>query len=242
MPGPEHPPSPDYVPGLEYPKNLLASDDEAPIEDQPLLADASPTALSPGYVTDSYPSKDPDEDPKEDPAKYPADGGDDDDDDEDEEEEASEEDEEEEEHLAPADSTTLPAVDPVPSAEDTEAFEIDESASIPPSPRLCRARISVRPQTPMSAATEALIIAVAAGLPLSSPPASPLTSLSSPLLQIPSPSLPLPSPPTHTSPTYVKAPLGYIAAMIQWRAALPPTLPPSIRDTITTSVATIYCS
>ncbi|GKD06925.1 putative reverse transcriptase domain-containing protein, partial [Tanacetum coccineum] len=63
-----------------------------------------------------------------------------------------------------------------------------------PSPRLCRARIFVRPQTPMSAATEALIDAVAAALP-SSPPPSPLNPLSSPLPQIPSPPLPLPSPP-----------------------------------------------
>ncbi|GKD02743.1 hypothetical protein Tco_1177717, partial [Tanacetum coccineum] len=46
----------------------------------------------------------------------------------------------------------------------------------------------------MSAATEALITAVAAALP-SSPPPSPLTSQSSPLPQIPSPPLPLPSPP-----------------------------------------------
>ncbi|GJW52884.1 hypothetical protein Tco_0096969 [Tanacetum coccineum] len=81
VPGPEHPPSPDYVPGLEYPEYLVPSDAEAPIEDQPLPADASPTAISPGYVADS----DPEEDPEEDPADYPADGGD-------EEEESSEDD------------------------------------------------------------------------------------------------------------------------------------------------------
>nr|GFD35341.1 hypothetical protein [Tanacetum cinerariifolium] len=45
-----------------------------PIEDQPLPADASPTALSPGYVVDSDPEKD-EKDPKEDPAYYPADRG-----------------------------------------------------------------------------------------------------------------------------------------------------------------------
>nr|GEZ54888.1 hypothetical protein [Tanacetum cinerariifolium] len=51
--GPEHPPSPDYVPGPEYPpspvyvpepeylKYLVPSGDEAPVEDQPLPADAS---------------------------------------------------------------------------------------------------------------------------------------------------------------------------------------------------------
>nr|GFA40234.1 hypothetical protein [Tanacetum cinerariifolium] len=98
------PPSPDYVHGT--------------IEDQPLPTDGSPTALSPGYVADSDPSK---EDPKEDPAKYPPDEGDDDDDDEesseaddDEEDEAFEEEEEEKEHLALADSTTLSAIDPEP--------------------------------------------------------------------------------------------------------------------------------
>nr|GFA30811.1 reverse transcriptase domain-containing protein [Tanacetum cinerariifolium] len=49
------------------------------MEDQPLPADASPTALSPGYVVDSDPEKD-EKDPKEDPADYPADRGDNDDD------------------------------------------------------------------------------------------------------------------------------------------------------------------
>nr|GEX54937.1 hypothetical protein [Tanacetum cinerariifolium] len=80
---------------------------------------------------------------------------DDDDDDQDDDEE---EDEEEEEHLALADSTALPVVDPVSSAEDTEAFETDESAPTPPrSPRLCRAVISVRLSPPMAASMEACI-------------------------------------------------------------------------------------
>ncbi|GKA09444.1 hypothetical protein Tco_0688775 [Tanacetum coccineum] len=61
------------------------------------------------------------------------------------------------------------------------------------------ARISVRPQTPMLAATEALIS------------------------EIPSPPLPLPSPPTHTSRIYVEAPLGYRATGIWLRVASPPT-------------------
>ncbi|GJZ94251.1 putative reverse transcriptase domain-containing protein [Tanacetum coccineum] len=71
--GPEHPPSPDYVPGPEYPEYVAPADEEIPTEDQPLPADASPAALSPGYVADS----DPEEDPEEDPADYLADGGDD---------------------------------------------------------------------------------------------------------------------------------------------------------------------
>ncbi|GKF57510.1 hypothetical protein Tco_0171047, partial [Tanacetum coccineum] len=131
---------PIYVPDPEYPEYLAPSRDEAPIEDQPLPADASPIALSLGYVDDS----DPEEDPEEDHADYPADGGDgddepsddddDDDDTDDEDEKASkdkEDDEEEEEHLAPPDSFAIPVVDPVPSARDTEAFETDEPAPTP---------------------------------------------------------------------------------------------------------------
>ncbi|GKF10580.1 hypothetical protein Tco_0048506, partial [Tanacetum coccineum] len=78
VPGPEHPPSPieiPFVPEPEYPEYLVPSEDEAPMEDQPLPADASPVALSPGYVPDS----DPEEDPEEEHADYPADGGDGDD-------------------------------------------------------------------------------------------------------------------------------------------------------------------
>nr|GFC81175.1 hypothetical protein [Tanacetum cinerariifolium] len=65
VPSPEHPPSPieiPYVPEPEYPEYLAPSDDEAPLEDQPLPADASPTAASPGYMTDSDPEEDPEED------------------------------------------------------------------------------------------------------------------------------------------------------------------------------------
>ncbi|GJV40121.1 hypothetical protein Tco_1418561 [Tanacetum coccineum] len=134
---PEHPPSLDYVPGREepeqaplslvylhepeYPEYLVPSDVEAPREDQPLPDDASPTALSLGYVADSDPEEDSEEDPEEDPADYPADGGDDDDDDEssdddddDDDDVEEDEEEEEEEHLALADSTALLAINLVP--------------------------------------------------------------------------------------------------------------------------------
>nr|GFC19623.1 hypothetical protein [Tanacetum cinerariifolium] len=50
-----------------------------PMEDQPLPADASPTALSPSYVVNSDPNKDK-KDPELDPAYYPADRGNNDDD------------------------------------------------------------------------------------------------------------------------------------------------------------------
>ncbi|GJR12058.1 hypothetical protein Tco_0794710 [Tanacetum coccineum] len=111
-------------------------------------------------------------------------------DDADDDDEEEDDNEEKEEHLAPADSSTIPIDDLIPLAEETELFETDESAPTPP--RLRRARISVRPQTPISIATRALIVAVVAALPSSSPP-SPLTPLSSPLPQILSPPLPLPS-------------------------------------------------
>nr|GEX58680.1 hypothetical protein [Tanacetum cinerariifolium] len=212
------PPSPDYVPGLEYPEYVTASDDEIPIN--PLPADASPTTLSPGYVVDS----DLEEDPKEDPADYPADGGDDDDpeeesseddDDDDEEKEASEE-EEDKEHLAPADSVALPVIDLVPSAKETEPFETDESDATPPPPqiivpismtRLHWALITIRPHTLTSPSAEALIAEYdSAPTPLSQLP-SLLSLLSSLFPRIPSPLL-------HTSPTYIDVPLGYRAAMI----------------------------
>ncbi|GJV74696.1 hypothetical protein Tco_1506280 [Tanacetum coccineum] len=157
MPGHEHPPSPvevPYVPEPEYPEYLVPSNAEAPLEDQYLPTDASPTALSPGYMADSYLE----EDPEEDHTEYPADEGDgddepsdddDDDDDTDDEDEdpiEDEDDDEEEEHLAPVDSSAIPIVDPVPSAGDKEAFETDESAPTHvPSPRRHMARMSVRP-------------------------------------------------------------------------------------------------
>ncbi|GKE72300.1 hypothetical protein Tco_1534341, partial [Tanacetum coccineum] len=191
VPGPEHPPSPvevPYIPEPEYPEYLVPSDDEAPMEDQPLPADASPVALSPGYVADS----DPEEDSEEDHADYPADGGDDDDEpsdddddddtgDEDEEPfEDEEDDEEEEEHLAPADSSAVPITNPVPSAEDTEALETDEAAPTPV-------------PLPSEAEVERLL-----ALPI--PPPSPLTPLSYPLPQIPSPPLPPPPSSLHLPP------------------------------------------
>nr|GFA97771.1 hypothetical protein [Tanacetum cinerariifolium] len=90
------------------------------MEDQPLPADASPTALSPGYVVDFDPEKD-EKDPKEDPAYYPADRGNNDDessndDDDDDDVEKDEEDKEEEEHLAPADPFDVSTDDFVPSS------------------------------------------------------------------------------------------------------------------------------
>nr|GEV31908.1 hypothetical protein [Tanacetum cinerariifolium] len=121
----------DMTQSVETNLYLAPSDDEAPLEDQPLPANASPIAASPNYVADS----DPEEDPEDDQADYPVVGrdgddepfDDDDTDDEDLKEEPFEKDgEEEEEHLAPADSSVVPIVDHVLPARVTKALEADE--------------------------------------------------------------------------------------------------------------------
>ncbi|GJR72844.1 hypothetical protein Tco_0085209 [Tanacetum coccineum] len=232
VPGPKEPeqapPSPNYVPGPKH------ADDEIVAEDQPYAEDASPTAQSPDYVSESNPEADPeeddDEDPKEDPVDYPADRGDDGDDEEGSSEDDKDDDmdieaddeEEEEEHLAPADSVVvaLPATDQAPSAEETEPFETDESAATPPPHPAYRvtARISIPAPVPTPVWSDA---EVARLLAISTPPSSPLSSWSSPLPQIPSPSLPLSPPSPVLSPAPPPSPirsLGYRAAMIRMRA------------------------
>ncbi|GKB04367.1 hypothetical protein Tco_0832510 [Tanacetum coccineum] len=189
---------PAYVLAPEYPEYLAPSDDEVPAEDQPLPADASPTADSPGYIADLEPIEDDfEEDPEMDPVNYAAD-------DDDEEEESSDDEKEKKEHMA---DSTLLVPDSVPSSQETEPFETDESAATPPPPRsphtivpfsqtrLLRARISVRPHTPPSLSAEARIAKYAAAPTPPSPPPFPLSPLSSPIPLIPSPPLPLPSPP-----------------------------------------------
>nr|GFC66061.1 hypothetical protein [Tanacetum cinerariifolium] len=58
---PEAPPSPDYISGPEYPEYLPPADDMLPAEEQPLPAAVSPTAESPGYITESEPEMEPEE-------------------------------------------------------------------------------------------------------------------------------------------------------------------------------------
>nr|GFC80977.1 hypothetical protein [Tanacetum cinerariifolium] len=91
------------------------------MEDQPIPADASPTALSSDEVVNSKDEKD----PKEDLAYYHADRGnneddessnDDDDDDDVEKDEEDKEDKEEEEHPAPIDPSDVSTDDLVPSS------------------------------------------------------------------------------------------------------------------------------
>ncbi|GJT51760.1 hypothetical protein Tco_0977917 [Tanacetum coccineum] len=86
------------------------------MEDQPLPTDASPTALSSGYIADFDPEED-EEDPEEDPADHHLDGGDNDDnessdDDDDDDDVVKDEEDEEEVHLAPADPSAFAAALP----------------------------------------------------------------------------------------------------------------------------------
>nr|GEV79065.1 hypothetical protein [Tanacetum cinerariifolium] len=230
VPGPEYLPSPDYVPGpehllspveipyvpeLEYPKYLAPFDDEATLEDQPLPTDASPTAVSPSYVADSDPNKDPKEDPEDAHVDYPAYGGDGDDEPSDDDDDDDTDNEEKEKHLALADSSTVPIVDPVLPTRDTEALDADEPAPTPRSPHtiiplsqthLRKARKTVRLEPSMSASMKACIARHAA--------------LLLPPLHVPSPPLPLPSPLT-TNPTDTGAPLSCRATGIRMRTLHP---------------------
>nr|GFC88315.1 hypothetical protein [Tanacetum cinerariifolium] len=55
------PPSPDYIPGPEYPEYLPPANDMLPAEEQPLPAAVSPIAESPGYFTELEPKMEPEE-------------------------------------------------------------------------------------------------------------------------------------------------------------------------------------
>nr|GEW23594.1 retrovirus-related Pol polyprotein from transposon TNT 1-94 [Tanacetum cinerariifolium] len=165
IPGPEAPPSPDYIPGPKYPEYLPPADDVLPAEEQPLPAAVSPTAESPGYITDSKPEMEPEEEDGDDEKsegdsiEYSTSRGDDDADDDgddlseddaddDDEEESSDSEKEEDEHLAP--TVPAPALhSSIPAFEDsdeTEPFEEGKTAATPP-PFGYRvaAKISVQP-------------------------------------------------------------------------------------------------
>ncbi|GJT78719.1 hypothetical protein Tco_1045444 [Tanacetum coccineum] len=218
------PPSPDYVPGPEEPEQAPPSPDYVP---GPELAD--------------------DEiDPEEDPIDYSADGGDDGDDemdieededadmdiDEEDEDDEMEDEEAEEEHSAPAYPVVVALPATVPSAEETEPFETDESAATPPPHPAYRmtARISIPEPLPVPAWSDS---EVARLLAISSPPASPLSPWSSSPPQIPLPVSPPPPVLTAPPPSPIRS-LGYRAATIRMRAEAaatsdsPPLPPPFI--------------
>ncbi|GJW44044.1 hypothetical protein Tco_0072843 [Tanacetum coccineum] len=177
---------PEYIP-LEDEHVFLA-------EEQPLPPVVSPTAESPGYVTESDPEEDPkeyeDDETEDGPVDYPMDGGEDGDDDDGDssrddanDEDGNEEDEEEvEEHLAPADSAVVISTDHFLAS----GFNIPSTRGKDPTPHVplpllpssgCPTQI----QTLRIASTQALVDAVTAVLP--SPPLPPL----SPSLYVPPP-------------------------------------------------------
>nr|GFC82824.1 hypothetical protein [Tanacetum cinerariifolium] len=192
------PPSPDYIPGPEYPEYLPPANDVLSAEEQPLPAAVSPTAESPGYIADSEPEMDPeeedgdDEESEEDSIDYPTSRGDDDanddgdelsddDADDEDEEESSDREEEEEEHIAP--TISAPALhSSIPAFEDfdeTKPFEEGETAATPP-PFGYRvaARISVQPHILMPFRSESKFERLLA-IPTS--PLSPVSPTSYPL-------------------------------------------------------------
>ncbi|GJY73414.1 putative reverse transcriptase domain-containing protein [Tanacetum coccineum] len=106
------------------------------MEDQPLPADASPTSLSPGYITDFYPEED-EEDPEEDAADHPVDGGDNNDnessdDDDNDDDVVKDKEDKEEEHLAPADPSveTMTTVNQSMSIKEIERVVAQRVANV----------------------------------------------------------------------------------------------------------------
>nr|GEV36058.1 hypothetical protein [Tanacetum cinerariifolium] len=170
---------PVYVLDLEQLEYHALLDDDIQVKDQPYTDDTSPTAESPRYIVDSdsmeedtdedsidypYEPEDGEEDDDEDPKEDPSEEHKLEDDDKDHEEDPNEKHE-------PEDEDTK---DPSKGPDETEPFKEDKSTATPPPPRHHRERISVRPQTPMAASTEALIGAFAVGSPLFPlPPTSP---------------------------------------------------------------------
>nr|GFB57299.1 hypothetical protein [Tanacetum cinerariifolium] len=144
--------------------------------------------------------EDDDDDPEEDPKEDPSEEHEPKDEDEDPEEDPNEEHE-------PKDEDTK---EPSKGSDETEPFEDDKIAVTPPPSRHRRARISVKPQTPMAASTQALIDAFAPGSSL------------------------FPLPPT--SPAYDQAQLGHRATMIHKRdKILEEEMPPRRRFALTGS-------
>ncbi|GJT57367.1 putative reverse transcriptase domain-containing protein [Tanacetum coccineum] len=259
---PVAPPSPDYIPDPEEPQTPPVPQDEDECEpmfiqahepNYPLPPVDSPTAESPGYVTESDPEEDPKSDPEEDPEEYeddetedglvdyPMDGGDDvDDDDGDSSGDDADEEEEEDEHLALANSVIV-----VPTAEPVSPPEGTKPVIPPPSTDITTtgARITVRLQASISLPPEAEVERL---LAMPTPPSSPLTSLSPPsagerLARCTAPSAhssppPVPSPllPSSGCPTQIQTlRIASTQALVDAvTAALPspplPPLPPSL--------------
>nr|GEX59120.1 hypothetical protein [Tanacetum cinerariifolium] len=207
---PETPPSPDYIPGPEYPEYLPPADNVLLVEEQPIPTAVSPTAESPGYITESKPEMEPEEEDgddekyEEDTIDYPTSGGDnnadddgddlsEDDVDDEEEEESSDSEEDEEEHLA----LTVPApalYSSVSASDETEPIEEgDTVATPPPFGYRVAARISVQPHILMPFRSKSEFERL---LAIPTPPLSPAP---------PSPDY-IPGPEAPPSPDYIPGP------------------------------------
>ncbi|GJW37920.1 hypothetical protein Tco_0060840 [Tanacetum coccineum] len=162
------PPSPDYIPDPKDPQTPFVPQDEDELEEQPLPLVDSPTAGSPGYITESDPEEDPGEyedgETEDGLIDYHMDGGDDGDDDDGDssgddtdEEDEDDEDEEDEITVRPQASISLS-----PEAEVKRLLAMTTPSPSPPislsppSAGECLARIT---------STQALIDAVTAALP-----------------------------------------------------------------------------
>nr|GFC14996.1 hypothetical protein [Tanacetum cinerariifolium] len=168
-----------------YPEYIPLEDEHIlPAEEQPLPPVVSPTAESPGYVTESDPEEDPkeyeDDETEDGPVDNPMNEGDDGDDDDgdssgyDADDEDEDEEEEEEEHLALADSAVVIPIDELASPpEGTEPIIPLPSTDT----ATTGARITIRPQTSISLPPE---VEVERLLAMPTPSPSLLTSLSPP--------------------------------------------------------------
>ncbi|GKF29894.1 hypothetical protein Tco_0096236, partial [Tanacetum coccineum] len=161
-------------------------------EEQPLPPVVSPTAESPGYVTESDPEENPeeyeDDETEVGPIDYPIDGGDDGDDDDgnlpgndtdDEEDEDEEDEEEEKEHLAPSDSAIVASISLPPEAEVERLLAMPTP---PPSPPISLSPPSAGDRLARIASSQALVDAVTAALLLPPLPLLPPTLYIPPLV------------------------------------------------------------
>ncbi|GKC37825.1 hypothetical protein Tco_1050209, partial [Tanacetum coccineum] len=230
---------PDYIPEPIYLEYILLKDEhELSAEEQPLPPVDSPTAESPGYVTESDPE---DDEIKDSPIDYPMDGGNDGDDNDgdssgDNANDEDEDDKEEDEHLASAKSIVVILADePVSPPEGTKPIIPPPSTNI-----TIGARITVRPQASISLPPEAEVerlLAMTTLLP--SPPISLsppfagecLVRCMAPPAHLSPPPVPLPLLSSSRCPTQIQTlRIASTQALIDAvTAALPsPLLPPSV--------------
>nr|GEU79789.1 hypothetical protein [Tanacetum cinerariifolium] len=200
--GPEHPPSPVYVPKfiqeLVYPEFMPTKDDILPTKEESLLAATSPTTESPGYIDDSDHDEDPEEDPKNDPEEdlvdYPVDGGDEGDD----EDESSDDDKDDDIDIeGDKEEDDLPDDDEDDDIDIKRGDEKDEYIASADSTAVTLPAVNHAPSTPISLPSDTEISRLTA---IPTPPPLPLL---------------LPRP---TDPIYNEAPLGYRAARLRCRA------------------------